>query len=143
MLLSTRLAFIASRFLAQAYYDGKWTTAPEIAGRYNINVRALTPALQGLTRAGILKSRVGGRTPGFIFVKEPTDIMLSEIMNALEKKEAMSCCKELIPGLVCDCSSMGDCRIFALFESISKEISHKFSNISVAEYSGVGQNKIY
>lgn len=62
----TRYGLIACRYLAWGWHYGVWLNAPEIAERYRINVRALSPALLRLVQAGILHSRVGGPKPGYI-----------------------------------------------------------------------------
>ena len=49
----TRYGLIACRYLAWGWHYGVWLNAPEIAERYRINVRALSPALLRLVQAGI------------------------------------------------------------------------------------------
>lgn len=48
----TRYGLIACRYLAWGWHYGVWLNAPEIADRYRINVRALSPALLRLVQAG-------------------------------------------------------------------------------------------
>ena len=59
---STRYGLIACRYLVRGYYEGVWLSAPEIAEHYGMNVRALTPSLRQLSRAGIPPWR---QPPGF------------------------------------------------------------------------------
>lgn len=137
MLISTRLGLIACRYLALAYYNQQRITAPQLAAHYNMNVRSLMPALRGLTKAGILNSQVGGKTPGFIFAKPPTEIMVYDIMIALEDKSKTPCCKEIIVGLTCDCGKSNQCKLRSLFDDIAEQARRKLQNISVADYSRV------
>ena len=129
--IATRLGFIACRYLVQGYYDNRYISAPEIAEHYNMNVRALMPALHQLTKAGILRSRVGGTTPGFIFTKDPKDLTLFQIITALEGAVHFECCKELVPGLKCDCKNNDGCGIFSSFHSILDNASNQLSSITI------------
>lgn len=132
--LSTRLGLIACRYLAKAHQQGVWVTAPEMAAYYNMNVRALMPALRGLVRAGILRSQVGGRTPGFAFAKSPDQVMLLDVMNALEDQIVVSCCKDLVPGLRCDCGGSSECKLHALFFELINNAHERCGKTSVASY---------
>lgn len=137
MLTSTRLGLIACRYLAKAYYSQKWVTAPELATHYNVNVRALTPALRGLSKAGILHSQVGGRTPGFFFAKDPALITVNDVMGALEEKYNAPCCSEIIGGLNCDCGNMKSCRLRTLFDDVLEEAYGRLKNVSIAQYAEI------
>lgn len=133
-LASTRCGLIACRLLVKGYYENRYTTAPEIAERYNMNVRALMPALRQMTKFGILRSRVGGNRPGFIFSKPPSEITILEVLIALEGNNEMQCCKELILGLNCDCKSQKDCSIYKLFGDMVVDIKKKLEGISIEEH---------
>lgn len=50
----TRYGLIACRYLVWGWHNNVWLNALEIAERYRINVRALSPALRRLVMAGIL-----------------------------------------------------------------------------------------
>lgn len=137
ILTVTRLGIMACRYLAKGYYENRYISAPEIAEHYNMNVRALMPALRQLTRMGILRSRVGGNTPGFIFAKDPKEITLYQILNVLEGDTHFECCKELVPDLKCDCETNESCGIYTLFHGIIKHTSNRFSAITIAEHAGL------
>ena len=129
--IATRLGIIACRYLVQGYYDNRYISAPEIAEHYNINVRALMPALHQLTKAGVLRSRVGGTTPGFIYARDPEEISLYQIMVILEGEPYFECCKDLIPSLKCECKENEGCGIFSLFHGILDNASEKLSSITI------------
>lgn len=129
---STRLGIIACRYLVQSYYNNKYISAPEIAEHYNMNVRALMPALHQLTKAGILRSRVGGTTPGFIYSKDPKELSLHQIMVVLEGEPYFGSCNELISNLKCD-RKCDDCVLLSLFHGIINNIKKQFSAITITE----------
>ena len=132
ILIATRLGLIACGYLVGGYYESRYISAPEIAQRYNMNVRALMPALHRLVMAGILRSRVGGTTPGFIYAKDPKELTLF----AMEGEAAFACCKELVPGLKCDCScdEKSSCTMLSLFNGMIDNATEKLSAITVADH---------
>lgn len=134
ILIATRLGIIACSYLANGYYEHRYISAPEIAERYNMNVRALMPALRQLTRVGILRSRVGGSTPGFIFSKDPAEFTLLQILNALEGSTDFPCCKELVPNLKCHCEDETKCKVISLFNGAIDNAATSIGAVSVAEY---------
>lgn len=133
-LASTRCGLIACRHLARCYYTNTYTSAPEIAEKYNMNVRALMPALRQLTRYGILRSRVGGKEPGFMFSRSPREITLLEVITALEGNHSVPCCKELIAGLKCDCKAPNECGVYNLFNGVIKQMNLKMAQISIEDH---------
>lgn len=135
--IATRLGIIACRYLVQGYYDNRYTSAPEIAEHYNMNVRALMLALHQLTKAGILRSRVGGATPGFIFAKDPKEFSLYQIMVVLEGEPHFECCKELISNLECNAKKCDGCSIFAMFNRILDNVKNEFSAITMVEHAKI------
>lgn len=130
-LASTRCGLIACRHLVSGYHENAYISAPEIAGKYNMNVRALMPALRQLTRSGILRSRVGGKEPGFIFSRNPSEITLLEVLTSLEGGSEVPCCRELIADLKCDCSSSAQCNIYNLFNGMIDQVKMKLAQISI------------
>lgn len=138
LLVSTRLGLIACRYLAEGYEDGKWITAPEIARHYNVNVRSLMPILRKLVQGGVLYSRVGGATPGFILARPPEEIMLSEVLGLLEGNISIPCCMELIGGLNCDCDGVVNCKIHEMFSDMVNEAANRLKTTSIAEFTKNG-----
>lgn len=134
-LASTRYALIACRSLTRGYFENRYSAAPDIAEVLNINVRALMPALRQLTRAGILRSRVGGKEPGFIFARHPREITLFEVLTALEGDNEVVCCKEVNPELRCDCASKNGCFIYTIFSDLTHQVKIKLTKINMEEYS--------
>ena len=139
--IATRLGIIACRYLVQGYYENRYICAPEIAEQYNMNVRALMPSLRQLTRMGILRSRVGGSTPGFIFAKDPKKITLLQVLIALEGDAHFECCKKIIPDLKCDCRKNTGCGVNTLFNGIIDNVSSQLSTITLAEHGQVANSE--
>lgn len=119
LLVSTRLVLLACNYLSEGYYQGKRIPAPELAAKYNINVRAIMPALRNLTRAGILSSQVGGREPGFIFTRDPKEISYYDIVSTLEGVPQFHCCKQIDKSLKCDCDDVDKCELYRVFNLLS------------------------
>ena len=134
-LASTRYGLIACRHLTRCYHHGKYVPAPDIADKYNMNVRALMPALRLLTKAGILRSRAGGKEPGFIFSRHPREITLLEVLIALEGDTSILCCKQMIPDLKCDCEFNTDCGVFNFFNDMVSHVKTKLSDITIEMHS--------
>ncbi|MFN4227457.1 MAG: RrF2 family transcriptional regulator [Candidatus Ratteibacteria bacterium] len=65
------------------YYDGKPVLVKEIAKRQNLSERYLEHIMLALKKAGILRSIKGGKG-GFMFLKEPSEIKISQIIEILE-----------------------------------------------------------
>lgn len=132
--IATRLGIIACRYLVKGYYENKYISAPEIAEHYNMNVRALMPSLRQLTHRGILHSRVGGSTPGFIFAKDPKELTLYQILITLEGESHFECCKRLIPDLECNCIENNGCSIFSFFHKLIDNTANQLSAITIAAH---------
>ncbi len=111
LLTSTRLFFIVSFALVEAYLNKIRITAPELASRYNVNKRALTPPLHRLVQAGILRSQVGGANPGFIFAKSPKEIAISDVTSILEGSIKFMECRQIMPDIQCELPSCDFCII--------------------------------
>lgn len=129
----TRYGLIACRYLVWGWHHGTWLTAPEIAGRYGMNVRALSPALQRLVMAGILRSRRGGTRPGFMIARNPHVVNMLEILRALEGGLHVDCCRRVIPGLQCSCDT-DSCRVCSLFGGILGDLRVRLSGVSLEEH---------
>lgn len=130
---STRYGLIACRYLVRGYYEGGWLSAPEIAGHYGMNVRALTPSLRQLSRAGILRSRRGGSHPGFILADDPERVSLLDVMLALEGGIKVECCRRVIPELRCDCPAE-TCSVCAVFNAELSSLRERLAAVSLKDY---------
>ena len=121
LLLPTRLILIASTYLVQGYNKRIKITAPSIAQKCNVNHRALMPALRRLTQVVILRSQVGGNNPGFILTKDPSQITVFEVIDALENNLYMPSCREISEDLNCKMDNCSGCLIYNL---VNRNISN-------------------
>ena len=137
LLISTRLFLIASTCLAQCYADKIKITAPYIAEKYNMNSRALMPALRRLVQVGILKSQVGGRTPGFILARKPSSISMYEIITALEGEFKMPCCREIMNDMKCGIDDCNDCSVFQIINKGIFETINSLKNTTLSDHTGI------
>ena len=129
----TRYVLIACRYPAWGWHYGVWLNAPEIAERYRINVRALSPALLRLVQAGILYSRVGGPKPGYMLSRDPAEIPMLEVVRALEGTFRMACCRTVLPNVQCQCEA-DNCRVCGVFRDILDELRSRLSGVSLEDH---------
>ncbi len=83
-LMSTKMCIISCSAFIDGYYAGTKTTATSLAKRFGLNIRTLNPSLNKLIQAGILRSQVGGVDRGYIFTRDPKEITLCDIIEAIE-----------------------------------------------------------
>ena len=131
---STRLAIIASRFMVEAYYNGYKIPSTDLAAEYNMNMRALMPALRKLTRAGILRSQTGGNDPGFIFARDPKIISLYEVITILEGETKVLKCTEVINDICCDIEDCNNCLFYTLTKKRIDNIKATFKSVTLFDH---------
>ena len=118
----------------EGYYKGCKITAPEIASKYNMNVRAILPALRALTKAGILISQTGGNEPGFIFARDPKTISMFEIIILLEGNLKMYSCHQVVNGICCDLKDCNNCLIYNGVNNALESIRTTLRSVSVYDH---------
>ena len=133
-LVSTRLVLIASRYLVEGYIRDERVSVPDIALRYNMNARAIMPALRRLTQAGLLTSQTGGINPGFAFARDPKTISLLDIINVLEGRKNMDCCINVISTVSCDLMDCSKCLVHSKLNNSLDEMRNALSGVSVYEH---------
>ena len=129
----TRYGLIACRYLVWGWHNGIWLNAPEIAERYRINVRALSPALRRLVMAGVLRSQCGGTRPGFMLSRDPAEVTMLEVVRALEGNFRMDCCRMVLPNVQCTCET-DNCRVCGVFRDILDELRDRLSRMSLEDH---------
>lgn len=129
----TRYGLIACRYLAWGWHNRTWLTAPDIAERYNMNVRALSPALRRLVMTGILRSQCGGTRPGFMLSRAPEEVTMLEVVRALEGNFRMDCCRTVLPYVQCSCTE-DNCRVCGVFRRILDELRDRLSHMSLEDH---------
>ena len=139
--LPTRLFLIVSRSLVQGYADKVKISAPSMANRYNVNSRALMPALRRLTQVGILKSQVGGRKPGFILARKPSKISMYEIIVALEGEFKISSCRDIMDNVKCRIDNCNNCSVFQIINKGTFQVINDFKNTTLSDHTHIGNIK--
>lgn len=129
----TRYGLIACRYLVWGWHNNVWLNAPEIAERYRMNVRALSPALRRLVLAGVLRSQCGGTRPGFMLARAPGEITMLEVVRALEGSFRMDCCRMVLPGVRCTCDT-DSCLVCGVFRDMLDGLRRKLSDVSLEEH---------
>ena len=129
----TRYGLIACRYLVWGWHNNVWLNAPEIAERYRINVRALSPALRQLVVAGILRSQCGGTRPGFMLSRDPAEIPMLEVVRALGGSIRMDCCRTVLPSVQCSCET-DSCRVCGVFRDMLDELRSRLSGVSLEDH---------
>lgn len=88
MQFSSRLPIAVHILLAIVEFEGKEkTTSVFLAGTVNVNPVIIRNTLGQLKAAGLVSVKAG--EGGSSLAKEPTDITLSDIFDAVEKEEAL------------------------------------------------------
>lgn len=129
----TRYGLIACRYLVWGWHNGVWLNAPEIAERYRMNVRALSPALRRLVLAGILRSQCGGTRPGFMLSRPPEEVTMLEVVRALEGNFRMDCCRTVLSSVRCSCETEC-CLVCGVFRDMLDELRRRLSDVSLEEH---------
>ena len=80
---ATNLGFHALIYLAINYEKQLPVSTVEIAEQFNISSNHLSKVLQRLTKARIVKS-VRGPKGGFVLAKDPSEVSLKEIYEAID-----------------------------------------------------------
>ena len=141
----TRYALIALRYLTWGWHNNMVLASTEIAERYGINVRALSPALQRLVTAGVLRSRRGGSKAGYVLARDPAEITMLDVLRSLEGEYHIDCCRTVFPGVRC-VSDTANCRVCRVFGDILGDLRTRLSAVTLEEhaatedFSDVGDN---
>ena len=116
---------LAASHLVQGYNNKVKITVPYVAERCNMNPIALMPALRRLTKVGILRSQTGGRKPGFILSRDPSEISMYEIIGSLENDMLMPSCKEMNDKL----NDKLNCENCSIYKVINTSISRIITDL--------------
>ena len=90
---------------------GQMAMIDEVSRTERIPKSFLSKIFQDLVKAGLVRS-IRGAGGGFALVKDPAEISVLEIIEAIEGKIVFQRCKQLKP----DCEHSDGCALCALFE---------------------------
>ena len=129
----TRFGLIACRYLVWGWRNSVWITTSDIADRYSINVRALSPALQRLVRSGLLRSRRGRTSSGFMLSRSPEEITMLDVMRSHDGELHIDCCKTIFSGVRCT-SDTSECRVCGLFRGMLEKLRAELASVTLADH---------
>ena len=124
MQFSSRLPVAVHILLAIVEFEGKEkTTSTFLAGSVNVNPVIIRNTLGQLKTAGLVTVKAG--EGGAFLAKDPKDITLMDIFNAVEKKEALFHFHEN-PNPECpvgkNVHAVLDCRLAAIQETMQRQM---------------------
>jgi Rrf2 family protein len=101
-------------------------TVDAIARAEHIPPRYLAKILPQLARAGLVKT--AGRKKGYLFARDPRDISLLELLEAVEGRSLFADCF-MHHG---DCPGAADCRIHAVWQESVARVTDYLAETSLA-----------
>ena len=121
---------IAIRHMA-AGSRGQIHTAKEIADRYHISYELLAKIMQKLVRKGYISSYQGVHG-GYILSRNPADLKVSAIINAIEGRDTVTIiqCEAETPE---DCIIHHTCTIKDPLVKLQTSINTMFDNLTIME----------
>jgi Rrf2 family iron-sulfur cluster assembly transcriptional regulator len=105
----------------------------EISRRQNISINFLEQIFSSLKKKGIVKS-IRGPLGGYIFAKDPSFIMIYDVINATDEELKITRCK----GIETSCLSTkkkSKCLTHNLWNNLTNHISSFLSSVSIKDVS--------
>lgn len=104
----------------------------EIAEEHNIPVELLAKVLQTLTRHQLIESRHNGPKGGYELGREPRDITLAQVLEAIEGPLGLTdCCHEKDGQFLCE--QMNHCNIRTPLSKIQESIFQLLNSMSIED----------
>jgi len=126
----TEYAFMAAKYMALNNSSG-FSTAKEISTSYNIPHQLVAKVLQSMAKSDIAVSSKGVNG-GFTLAKDPEQISLSDIIQAIETNyHLVDCFNE--NGADDECSRLDCCKIRNPLSEIQKKIDKIFIETSLQQ----------
>ncbi|MFR9530646.1 MAG: Rrf2 family transcriptional regulator [Rikenellaceae bacterium] len=137
--MSTRMCIICCSELINGYYAGHKVTATTLADKFGLNIRTLNPSLNKMKNKGILKSQVGGIDRGYIFARDPHEISVCEVIEAVEGFGYMPNYTDFINGAKCSNKDCEHCHLHQASKVVIDFAKEQYKNISIFD---LFENKI-
>lgn len=131
LLKSTRVCIICCSEFIDSYYAGHKITATSLADKYNLNIRTLNPSLNKMKHKGILQSQVGGMDRGYIFARDPKEITVYEVIEAVQGFGYMANCKDFLNGAKCAKEDCTECQLYLTSKFVTDFAKEQFKLISI------------
>lgn len=129
MKLSTRSRYGLRAMLVLALYEGNEPVmTKEIAERQNLPVTYLEQLMLTLRKAGLVNATRGAKG-GYVLTREPKNIRLIDIVEALEGSLEIADCAD-VPSC---CVDARICALKEIFDEANRALRAVFENITLAE----------
>ncbi len=110
--------------------QGQVMLVSDIAAREGLPESYLAKIFQDLARSGIVRSHRGARG-GFALARDPQDISLREIIEAIEGPIALNTCLEC--GSAQPCERMGTCPVYPVLKRAQEQLLSTLEGASLAQ----------
>ena len=131
--LSKKIEYGIQAVQYMAIKAGSIVSAKEISEKMNIPFDFLSKTLQVLNKNGLIVSQQGIKG-GYVLSKEPAEITIAEIINALEENSNIVECYSEEDG---NCVRVDDCTIKNPMNSLQKKLESVFHTTTIAEFSDI------
>ena len=105
-------------------------TLHDIASKLGIPKAFLSKILQQLGRTGIVRS-LKGPSGGFTLSRDPASLTVREIVEEIDGPLKVF---ECFSSGAADCSHHGNCKILAVFDTVTSEIGRVLGKVTLAEF---------
>jgi Rrf2 family protein len=135
--MSTKGRYGARAMLDIALYGDKGPVSlKDLAHRQELSVKYLEQLIQPLKAAGLIRS-VRGAGGGYMLAKEPCDINLLQIIQALEKLIPSDCLENSKV-----CSRVSKCATHDVWKEIQSSTNHILSSLTLQDMMERQQQKL-
>ncbi|MBP6811590.1 MAG: Rrf2 family transcriptional regulator [Saprospiraceae bacterium] len=115
-------------FMVAHREEGAFVSIREMAGELDISFHFLTKILQDLTQKGFLHS-YRGPNGGIAFLIQPENILLADVIRALEGDDFFDKCLLGLPG----CGEQRPCPMHHYWKTIKASLKEEFETTSLAD----------
>ena len=130
MKISTRGRYALRVLVDLAEHNGNgFVTLKDIAERQNISKKYLEQIVPALTRSGIIRSN-RGLQGGYVFVKEPSEVTVGDVLRLSEGNMAPVACLECTPNL---CERRHICPTLPVWTGLQKVITEYLDSITIED----------
>ncbi len=127
---SVEYAIFALKYIHETS-DNEYRSAKEISMKLSIPYELLAKILQKLVRNGIVNSQQGS-SGGYVLIKKPGEISLSDIIFATGEKVQLTNCLHDNPKLS-DCVKLSDCCLRSPLGKIQDKVNYLFEKTTLLE----------
>jgi Rrf2 family transcriptional regulator, iron-sulfur cluster assembly transcription factor len=108
--------------------EGQCVMIDDISREENISKSFLAKIFQDLAKAGLVRSSRGARG-GYVLARQPAQISVLEIIEAIEGRIALQRCLEEIP----NCDQTGGCALCRLLEQAQDRVKDVFARTTLSD----------